>query len=259
MTCAINPANTLVACGGLDNLCTVFKLTSALPSGGPQNGPKGKEMSADGSKLQFTELSQHEGYLSCCRFVNDNEIITSSGDSSCILWDIEAKEPKAIFPDHAADVMSVSIYEPNGTFVSGSVDTTARFWDFRKEKACVKSFNGHESDVNAVATFGDGQSFATGSDDSSCRMWDMRSCGQVNRYSSDRLLCGVTSISFSGSGRILFAGYDDFNCYGWETLAQNTNALEVKGHDNRVSCLTVCPNGKALATGCWDTFLRVWA
>lgn len=29
---------------------------------------------------------------------------------------------------------------------------------------------------------------------------------------SDQVLCGITSVGFSVSGRLLFAGYDDFEC-----------------------------------------------
>lgn len=30
------------------------------------------------------------------------------------------------------------------------------------------------------------------------------------------------------------------------------------GHDNRVSCLGVTEDGMAIATGSWDSFLRIW-
>lgn len=30
------------------------------------------------------------------------------------------------------------------------------------------------------------------------------------------------------------------------------------GHDNRVSCLGVTGDGMAVATGSWDSFLRIW-
>lgn len=30
------------------------------------------------------------------------------------------------------------------------------------------------------------------------------------------------------------------------------------GHDNRVSCLGVTENGAAVATGSWDSFLKIW-
>jgi guanine nucleotide-binding protein G(I)/G(S)/G(T) subunit beta-1 len=32
------------------------------------------------------ELTAHDGYLSCCRFIDEKNIITSSGDSTCIYW-----------------------------------------------------------------------------------------------------------------------------------------------------------------------------
>ena len=30
------------------------------------------------------------------------------------------------------------------------------------------------------------------------------------------------------------------------------------GHDNRVSCLGVTEDGLAIATGSWDSFLKIW-
>lgn len=247
MTCAYAPSGTLVACGGLDNLCTVYKLPAP-----------GKPSAAQDQKLTYAELAQHEGYLSCCRFIGDDEIITSSGDSTCILWDVEQKQPKAIFNDHTGDVMSVSIFDNTNHFVSGSCDSTSKLWDHRDKKNCVKTFGGHESDINSVAFFPDGNAFGTGSDDSSCRLFDIRAYCQLNKYGNERILCGITSVAFSQTGRLLFAGYDDYNCYVWDTL---TGALvqQLAGHENRVSCLGVTKDGRALCTGSWDTTLKIWA
>jgi len=247
MTCAYSPSGGLVACGGLDNLCSVYKLPN---SASPQK---------DGQQQKtYGELAQHEGYLSCCRFLRDEEIITSSGDSTCILWDVEAKQPKAIFNDHLGDVMSVSIFEQTDIFVSGSCDATAKLWDYRNKKACIKTFGGHESDINSVSFFPDGYAFGTGSDDSSCRLFDIRAYQQLNKYANDKILCGITSVAFSKTGRMLFAGYDDYNCYVWDTLL-GTLANQLVGHENRVSCLGVSDDGKALCTGSWDTLLKIWA
>ncbi len=46
------------------------------------------------------ELAGHSGYLSCCRFVNDRQIITSSGDMTCALWDIERGQRVSDFTGH---------------------------------------------------------------------------------------------------------------------------------------------------------------
>jgi WD40 repeat protein len=106
-------------------------------------------------------------------------------------------------------------------------------------------------------------------------------------YSHDNIICGITSVAFSKSGRLLLAGYDDFNCNVWDTMkaeragmltspntviiafVATTRAIMtdvlfqsisgiLAGHDNRVSCLGVTENGMAVATGSWDSFLRVW-
>jgi len=245
MTCAYSPTGQYVACGGLDNLCSVYK----LPSSGDHN--------VSGGQKTYAELAQHEGYLSCCRFIQDTDIITSSGDSTCILWNVETKSPVKIFNDHSGDVMSVSIFEGKKYFVSGSCDATAKLWDYDSGQ-CVKTFGGHESDINSVVFYPSGVAFGTGSDDSSCRLFDIRAYSQLNIYGDDKILCGITSVAFSLTGRLLFAGYDDYNCNVWDTVF-GTLVQQLKGHDNRVSCLGATKNGQALCTGSWDTLLKIWA
>lgn len=71
MTCGFAPSGNMVACGGLDNICSVFNL----------NAREGVRCSR--------ELTGHDAYVSCSRFVDDNKILSSSGDMTCVLWDIE--------------------------------------------------------------------------------------------------------------------------------------------------------------------------
>lgn len=40
-------------------------------------------------------------------------------------------------------------------------------------------------------------------------------------YSHDNIICGITSVAFSKSGRLLLGGYDDFNCNVWDVLKQD--------------------------------------
>jgi guanine nucleotide-binding protein G(I)/G(S)/G(T) subunit beta-1 len=242
MTCPFEQTQSqFVACGGLDNLCSIYHL----------NQPQVNRITK--------ELAGHDGYLSCCRFKSQNEILTSSGDSTCILWDIERSDSKQTFTDHGGDVMSLSILPQvnENIFVSGSCDSTAKVWDIRSGR-CVQTFRGHESDINSVCFFPDGNAFVSGSDDSSCRLFDLRCYGEVNYFGNDRILCGITSVAFSRSGRLVFAGYDDYNCYVWDTQSNGKEyTFQLAGHENRVSCLGVNPAGNALCTGSWDTLLRV--
>lgn len=244
MTCAFEQSNkNLVACGGLDNLCSIYQLNQQQVS------------------RSHRELAAHDGYLSCCRFITDKQILTCSGDTTCILWDIESGNTKTTFTDHEGDVMSVAVLpevDPN-VFVSGSCDSFVKVWDIRSGK-CTMTYRGHESDINSVALAPDGKAIGTGSDDSSCRVFDMRSCAEICQFKSGMVSCGITSASFSKSGRLLFAGYDDYNCLGWDLLGSTEKSVyQLQGHENRVSCLGIPPSGEALCTGSWDTTLKVWA
>lgn len=246
MTCAFEQSKgNLIACGGLDNICSIYNISGNQPQ----------------ISRAEKELAAHDGYLSCCRFIDEGNLLTSSGDSSCLHWDVNTGNILQKFSDHKGDVMSLSICPSNpNLFVSGSVDTTGRIWDIRTGKN-VQTHVGHESDINTVHFFPDGNAFGTGSDDSTCRIFDMRCYGEVNKFGTDTIKCGITSVSFSKSGRLLFAGYDDFNVHAWDTLSTGTtNAFQLPSpHENRVSCLGVNPSGDALCTGSWDTHLKIWA
>jgi len=240
MTCAYAPSGGFVACGGLDNICSIYNLRS-------------KEVPIRVSR----ELNAHTGYLSCCRFIDDKRILTASGDHTCILWDAENGSQIQQFLDHTGDVMSISLSPDKNTFVSGACDQFAKLWDMRTGTA-VQTFTGHEADINAISFFPSGNAFATGSDDSTCRLFDLRADREMAVYQDKGILCGITSIAFSNSGRFLFAGYDDFKCQLWDTL-KGELMFSLQGHDNRVSCLGVSSDGMALCTGSWDALLKIWA
>ena len=53
---------------------------------------------------------------------------------------------------------------------------------------------------------------------------DIRAYSQVNLFNNEKILCGITSVDFSKTGRILFAGYDDYNWYGWDVLKKGEGA-----------------------------------
>lgn len=113
--------------------------------------------------------------------------------------------------------MSLSLSHDMRTFVSGACDASAKLWDIR-EGLCKQTFPGHESDINAVTFFPNGFAFATGSDDATCRLFDVRADQELAMYSHDNIICGITSVAFSKSGRLLLAGYDDFNCNVWDSM-----------------------------------------
>jgi len=100
MTCAYAPSMKFVACGGLDNIVSIYSIQPKSSGNEPLN-------------TTTAELSGHVGYISCMKYVDDNHILTSSGDSTCCLWDVETTSKIAEFKDHQADVMCISVSPDN--------------------------------------------------------------------------------------------------------------------------------------------------
>lgn len=67
MACAFSQSANSVACGGMDNMCTIYDLNQ-------------RQSDNHGAKL-VRELAGFDGFLSCCRFIDDSQIITGSADN----------------------------------------------------------------------------------------------------------------------------------------------------------------------------------
>ena len=181
MACAFErSSNRLVAAGGADKLCSIYMAGQI------------------GMVRPSAELAGHDGYISSCSFIDENNILTASGDSRVIHWDIAQARAKVTFSDHAADCMSVSLAPQLNIFATGSADCTAKIWDVRSG-SCTHTFSGHESDINAVEFFPDGNSIATASSDATCRVFDIRCYGQVSCFDT------VDSQAGASSGIIYFS------------------------------------------------------
>lgn len=244
----------LIACGGLDNLCTVY----------PRNAPD-----------KAIEMASHSGFLACCRFLSESEILTSSGDSTCIRWDIATARPISTFAEHTADAVFMALKpdDPN-IFASCSVDLTTKIWDIRSPDKAVMTFKGyHTADVNAVEFMpSDSNCFATCGQDNSVRLFDMRAYNELasfgvargpNDQGADAIPNdGYTSLSFSKSGRLIICGHADGNVVAFDVLSSNTSTPAfsmMQAHERHVSCVGVSPAGDALCTSSWDGLLKIWA
>ncbi|KAK4880126.1 hypothetical protein RN001_008272 [Aquatica leii] len=241
MSVAYATSGNYVACGGMDNMCTVYDLNNRDSSGA--------------AKI-IRELAGYEGFLSSCRFLEDKKILTGSGDMKICQWDLETGRKTVDFMAHNGDVVSISLSPDGNTYVTGSVDKTCRLWDIREQNP-KQTFFGHESDVNCVCYHPSGNAFVTGSEDKSARMFDIRSDQQIALYEPPNKSSGFTSCGLSKSGRFLLCGSDDNNVHIWDTLKNQHNGV-LSGHENRITSLSVAPNGVGIATCSWDQHVRVW-
>ena len=248
--CSYAPSTTMVVCGGLDSQCSVYKL-----DGYKENG---------GATVTISEptkrLSSHEKYITHCIFLgSDQQILSSSADSTCALWDMERDIPVRTFKGHRMEVAGLSVHpkDPFTVFATGSFDRSACLWDVRTGR-CMKRLDQHESDVNAVRFLPTGDALGTTTNDGVVHLIDLRADQEIKSYTKPNIICGASALDFSKSGRVLFAAYDDHSIRAWDVV-KGTQLFVLISHQGRISHIELSPDGTALGSSSWDGTTRVWA
>jgi len=242
MTCGYSSKGEFVASGGLDNCCSIWNLRGATPN------------------KVLRELHGHGGFLSCCRFLDDKEILTSSGDHTCGLWNVESATRLTEFRKHEGDVMFVSLTPERNSFASGSCDKSVNVWDTRTGKA-THTFLGHERDVNVVQYFPNNNCIMSGSEDGTCRLWDLRSYNEISQYKLDNpqnAPACPTSLTLSMSGRFMFTAYSDMPVTIWDVLKGDRKS-SFSASDKRVTSIGLSGDGCAICTASWDGLLKIYS
>ncbi|CAG0893742.1 unnamed protein product [Darwinula stevensoni] len=243
MSVAFSSSGNLVGSGGMDNQCTIHDLS---------------DRDGSGSAKVVREITGFDGFLSCVRFLQDTQVITGSADTNISTWDVRTGEKAGEHRGHTGDVVGLSLSPDGRTFITGSVDKTARLWDLRSSgNPPIQTFLGHESDVNAVFYHPSGYSFVTASEDKTCRLFDIRSDQEVEKFGAPTPNSTFSSVVLSASGRLLLAGSDDSSIHMWDTL-KSIHVGNLVGHENRITSLSIAENGYAMVSGSWDTIVRVW-
>ena len=207
ITCAYAPAlsSNVICYGGLDNRCSIMRLPS---------------LTCEDSEVTKATFACHTSFLSCSSFLGgEQQLLTGSGDGTCILWDVEGERSERTFRAVGTQVMCLDVNPANpwSVFGTGCSDNIARVYDIRTG-CCEMMFDGHVSDINTVKFLPSGDCFVSGSDDSTCRLYDMRSDQELQVFTRDCIIFGVSSVDTSQSGRVLFSAHDDSSINAWDLI-----------------------------------------
>lgn len=204
MCSSFNPMENFIALAGLDNRICIYKLTT-------------DELGLQAIHPLFY-LEKHLEFISDFRYISETKLLSSSGDSNIIMWDIERREPLQMFENHCSDVTTIDCHPGNSEnlFISSSQDGTIKIWDSREKNACVQqisfgfnsggnprmnmnySVSGNESmtgtmssaspmhqsseDVTCCKYFPDGNAIIAGFEHGATQLIDLRSTLPVSEY-----------------------------------------------------------------------------
>jgi len=236
LTCAYAPGGNNVSCGGLDNIIYTYKL-------GDEEVPDNPE-----------ELKGHEQCILRLKYLDDDRILSTSGDGTIKLWDVGSNTNSSTFYGHANDVLCIDVSTENNTFITGGIDKQAMLWDVRTDKPSL-SFSGNVSDVNSIKYFPNQNAFATGDENGHVILYDIRGDRELMKYSHEQDT-KVNGVTFSNSGKYMFTA-TDHNLNIWNTV--EGELMKSYPQDGVVSAVGVNPTGEAVVISTWTNNLRFYA
>ncbi|XP_071739052.1 WD40 repeat-containing protein HOS15-like [Rutidosis leptorrhynchoides] len=299
-TCAWSPAGSLLASGSGDSTARIWTIADRTNRATAQHritrvcvlnhaegrpNEKNKDVSTlfllDGTLLATgscdgiarvwqpngelkSTFSKHKGPIVCIKWSNNGDyLLTGSFDSTSIVWDVNADEPKQQFKFYSGPVLDVD-WRTNVSFASGSADSKVYVCKIGQNQP-VKILSGHKGEVNCVRWDPTASILASGSDDNTVKIWRSKKEKHVHDFTDHTK--EIYTIRWSPTGpatanpnkQLLLASASyDATVKLWDV---NSGKLlsSLNGHREAVFALSFSPNGEYVATGSLDRYMHVWS
>ncbi|PZV12247.1 MAG: hypothetical protein DCF20_17855 [Pseudanabaena sp.] len=199
---------------------------------------------------EYNCLEGHSNWVRSVAFSHDGKIIiSSSGDKTIKLWNLQGKELRTL-KGHTSDVLSVAFSPNDKVIVSGSFDNTLKLWNLEGKE--LYTLKGHSKEVRSVAFSPDGKLIASGSADKTIKLWNLEG--------KELSICeghhaGVRSLSFSPDGKMIASGSLDRTIKLWDL--EGKELLTFKSHMGAVLSVAFAPNGKYIISASDDHTIRL--
>ncbi len=240
--------------------CRAAAPAAEFPAPYEKPAPAGAERQPSSGRKRSPGLSprwifkEHRGMVLCVSVTADGRrAVSSGGDNTVRVWDLDAGACTAVLEGHAGGVLGVAVTADGRRAVSGGGDNTVRVWDL-DAGACTAILEGHADIVWGVAVTADGRRAVSGGDDNTVRVWDLDAgaCTAVLEGHAST----IRGVAVTADGRRAVSGGDDtVRVWNFDTGAC-TAVLE--GHVDAVSGVAVTADGRCAVSGSADRTVRVW-
>ena len=148
------------------------------------------------------------------------------------LFDVERPKAVKTFQGHQLSVSNVFFNPIGNLIVSGSKDSTIKFWDILSG-LCIKTLSSHLGEVTSVEMNSNGTLMLSSSKDNSIRLWDVRMLRPIRKFKGHQNTSkNFIRASFAGDSLIV-SGSEDGLIYIWDS-DKGDLVQKLAGHDGVV-------------------------
>ena len=240
-------------------------------------------------------LTGHSGSVDSVGYSPDGQTLASgSSDKTIKLWDVKTGNLLQTLSGHSNWVNSVAYSPDSQTLATGSNDTTIKLWDV-KTGNLLQTLTGHSDTVDSVAYSPDGQTLASGSGDKTIKIWQL--VASISKAPVQQPQSQVSQLAVSNPQSQLgtipapqttipvkntklrklliaailgFIGTQFYGCMRYGVFPVNPISIianlpigffletTLRGHSDWVYSVVFSPDGQTLASGSYDTTIKLW-
>ncbi|KAK6620315.1 hypothetical protein RUM44_006716 [Polyplax serrata] len=204
---SVSARKDVFASGGWDSMLKVWSTDSSETENiDGETTAKRSRKDKSNTKAPKMTLKGHKDCISCVRFCNSNDILTSSWDHTLKLWDIEIGGIKQELMGNKA-FLSADHSHLNNTIITTSADKHIRLYDPRSSEGSLvkKVFTSHTQWVQSTMWSKTNENlFISGAYDNYMKLWDWRSANaplfDLTGHEDKVLCCDWSEPKFMVSG-----------------------------------------------------------
>ncbi|KAG0050625.1 peroxisomal targeting signal 2 receptor [Gryganskiella cystojenkinii] len=196
----------------------------------------------------------------CWSEVNENQLVTASGDGSIKLWDTTLADfPIQNWHEHQREVFSVNWnLVRKDSFLSASWDNTIKLWT-QNSPTSLQTFKGHSHCVYSAMWSPHSPSlFASCSGDHTVKLWDTNSPAPIQTI----LAHGNEVLSLDWNkyqDHTIVTGSVDHTIKVWDMRRPDREVNCLRGHEYAVRKVKCSPHsGSLVASTSYDMTMRIW-
>ncbi|MEQ8672597.1 MAG: TIR domain-containing protein [Aggregatilineales bacterium] len=212
----------------------------------------------------LTEVGHFDAVTHIALSADGTRMLTSSYDTSVVLWDITTWDVIFFLDGHEDVVYSVAFVEGRNDgsdeAVSVSEDGIMILWDLERGER-IRSFSGHAAPIYDVVVSGDGNTALTASWDLTLILWDISRSETLAQFTNPAESIGlesqVNAVDMVADGSRMLTAFSDGSAVVW-SLDNPDNWVTFAGLEGSIITAAFSPDGGWAVSGSDAAELILW-